>query len=190
LFCDLQLRNPFASDPISTANYQHSVPLEQADDESDYESLKDSKRLIANQALLDGLFATLNLSAVRKSTKGKAAESTSAISDIPNEDNDDYMFPRSEDPDQATIVQVFRPQDQQPTHPFLNDSYGANSSQIIEIKKEFESFGDSPLAEDEPEIIHWVGNSSTVSLIHLFRSLVTSPPQGTQVQYQLVRRMR
>jgi hypothetical protein len=63
---------------------------EPADDDSKEgtaESLGDSKRLIPDQVFPVGLFATLSLSAMRKSTREKAAQAVLANPDAQNDDD-------------------------------------------------------------------------------------------------------
>jgi hypothetical protein len=63
---------------------------DEPDDDSEEgtaESLVDSERLIPDQAFPVGLFATLSLSATRKSTREKAAQAVLANPDAQNEDD-------------------------------------------------------------------------------------------------------
>jgi hypothetical protein len=61
-----------------------------------------------------------------------------------------------------------------------SDPHGLDASQVIKIEDDDEEFAESQLAQDEHGSLRWMGNSSTMSLIHSFRSLTTDPNQRVQ----------
>lgn len=74
------------------------------------------------------------------------------------------------------IAQVLSLPDQLTTYTF-SDPHGLDASQVIKIEDDDDDFAESQLAQDEHGSLRWMGNSSTMSLIHSFRSLTTDPQQ-------------
>jgi hypothetical protein len=77
------------------------------------------------------------------------------------------------------IAQVLSLPDQ-PTTYTSSDPHGLDASQVIKIEDDEDDFAESQLAQDEHGSLRWMGNSSTMSLIHSFRSLTTDPQQRVQ----------
>jgi hypothetical protein len=61
----------------------------------------------------------------------------------------------------------------------LSHGAGAGATQI-KAEDSDDDFSESQLAQDEHGAMRWMGNSSTMSLIHSFRSLTTDPQQRVQ----------
>jgi hypothetical protein len=74
------------------------------------------------------------------------------------------------------IAQVLGSQER-PTYSPSSDPHGLDSSNAIKIEEEEDDFAESQLAQDEHGSYRWMGNSSTMSLIHSFKSLTTDPTQ-------------
>jgi hypothetical protein len=81
---------------------------------------------------------------------------------------------------QPAIAQVLGSQEQPLAYTFMNDPHGLDSSQVIKVEEEEDDFAESQLAQDEHGSLRWMGNSSTMSLIHSFRSLTMDSQQRVQ----------
>jgi hypothetical protein len=78
------------------------------------------------------------------------------------------------------IAQVLGSPDRTLSYPLSSDPHGLDASQAIKIEEDEDDFAESQLAQDEHGSLRWMGNSSTMSLIHSFRSLTTDPQQRVQ----------